>query len=88
MVNIAPNPACTHPQFQHHVAVNRITADDTPAGPVTAFMADVHIWCADPPVGCGRPFQFLGLPFGLSYDHPMSSPNGTELRAPISPALA
>jgi hypothetical protein len=88
VANTVPDPACTHPKFAHHVAVNRINQDGSPDSPATAFMADVHIWCADPPHGCGRPFQFIGLPLGMSYAQPMASPDGTELRAPITPMPA
>jgi hypothetical protein len=51
-----------------------------------AYMADVTVSCAPPPHGCGEPFRFTGLPAGMSFSHPMVSPNETELRAPIRPA--
>lgn len=88
MANIAPDPTCTHPEFQQYVAVNRIVTGDEPDTPVKAFMADVRIWCADPPTGCGRPFQFIGLPYGMSFEQPMASPDGAELRAPVRPVPA
>lgn len=46
------------------------------------WIADVTIKC----VRCGVPFRFLGLPGGLSFERPMVSITGEELRAPIEPA--
>lgn len=46
---------CAHENFKAKVGVHRLTKIDD--GPVTGYVAEVTINC----VGCGRPFQFLGL---------------------------
>ena len=67
---------CTHEDFHARVAVGRILD-------VGKFVADVTIKCAD----CGEPFRFVGVPAGISYDHPMISIDGLELHAPIEPEI-
>lgn len=68
-------PNCEHRNLSASVDVNRI--ED-----IGAFHADIRIACAD----CGEPFQFVGVPIGLSYDRPTVEFGGRELRAPIRPA--
>ena len=70
---------CDHMNFAANVAVNRIQEGE--GGPVTKYMADVTVKCAD----CGTPFRFIGLPAGIDFKSPMVSVNGEELRAPIAP---
>jgi hypothetical protein len=67
---------CTHPEFHANVAVARI--ED-----VGKFVAEIRVRC----VRCGEPFRFVGVPAGLSYDHPMVSIDGLELNAPIEPEI-
>jgi len=70
---------CTHQNFKGEIAVNRLTREE--GGEVRSFMADLRISCAD----CGRPFQFIGVPFGLLSDKPTMSADMQELRIPIHP---
>jgi len=71
---------CPHLNTHSEIDVIRIT-DDNPVDTVVAFQADIRIRCED----CGDPFVFVGLPAGLSYYTPSTSPNGEEMRAPIAP---
>jgi hypothetical protein len=75
--------SCQHFNFQAYVNVCRLTADTDP-DKVVGFAADVKINCVD----CGMPFEFTGLPSGVSVTNskPMVSIDGTELRAPIKPS--
>lgn len=73
---------CQHEAFEATVEVNRLMkASD---GPVTGYSASVTIWCAD----CREPFQWIGVPIGLSPRSPAVSLDGRELRAPLRPASA
>lgn len=65
---------CRHEVFAASVNVNRM--EDT-----GCFAADIVIRC----VQCDEPFRFLGLPAGISFERPMVSVTGCELRAPIEP---
>jgi hypothetical protein len=56
------------------VAVNRF--EDT-----GRFAADITIRC----VVCDEPFRFMGVPGGISWEHPAASVDGLELRCPIEP---
>jgi len=69
------NQPCDHPSFEGHIAVNRLVD-------IGRFAADISIVCAV----CGLPFRFMGLPGGLSPDHPTISVDGTEARLPLMPA--
>jgi len=71
---------CQHEHFAAHVEVNRLT--DAEGGPVTGYAADITVRCA----ACGQPFEWIGVPGGLSPGQPMCSVDRTELRAPIHPA--
>ena len=68
------NAECRHEDFVANVAVNRL--EDT-----GGFAADITIRCAE----CQKPFQFLGLPGGLSPDKPTVSADCPEARMPIAP---
>lgn len=69
---------CEHKNFKANVAVNRLTNEK---GLVTSYSADIEIHCEQ----CMMPFQFVGLPNGLSPSYPTVSIEGTELRQPIKP---
>ena len=71
--------ACEHLEFEARVEVGRLTEGE--GGKVTSFSADVRITCTD----CGKPFLFVGVPFGLSPNQPTVSVDGQELRCPIIP---
>jgi hypothetical protein len=45
------------------------------------FVAEISVSCAL----CETKFRFLGVPAGISFDRPMVSVDGTELRAPMAP---
>ncbi len=75
-----PARPCTHEDFHANVTVARVEPHPV-GGMPKAFVADIHVNCAD----CGAPFTFVGVPCGLSYDQPRCSVDGTELRAPIRP---
>lgn len=70
---------CGHESFLGSVAVARLSHEED--GPITGFMADVRIECAQ----CGRPFQFLGLPAGLNTQGATVSVDGLEARLGICP---
>lgn len=69
-----PDPDCPHDNFKAHVKVNHIT--DT-----GKYVADVTITCDR----CNLPFQFLGLPPGISFKNPTVSLDGLEAQLPIAP---
>lgn len=72
---------CAHLAFSCQAKINRLSHKE--GGPITGYSADISIVCAD----CGIPFRFLGLNAGNSHIEPRVSVDGTELRAPIEPAL-
>lgn len=65
---------CKHKGFVANVAVNRLEDSG-------GFAADITIKCVE----CQQPFQFLGLPGGLSPNMPTVSVDRTEARMPIAP---
>lgn len=72
---------CDHSSFRADVSVFRLSRDE--GGPVTGYTADVRVSCNS----CGLPFRFVGLPAGTHYAEPRVSIDGTELRAPLEPAV-
>ena len=72
---------CAHHNFQAKVSVGRLSHAD--GGPITGYTADIIIHCAD----CGLPFRFIGLSAGTHHSEPRVSIDGTELRAPLEPAI-
>lgn len=66
---------CEHNVFTANVTVNRLEDSG-------GFAADITIRCAE----CQVPFQFLGLPGGLTPDKPTASVDLTEARMPIAPS--
>lgn len=74
--------SCEHLNFAASVEVARITKVD--GGPAVEFMADITVHCAE----CHLPFRWRGLPMGMSYDKPMVSIDGYELRAPLEPDVS
>jgi len=71
---------CDHPNFKATVDVARITSN-TDETKVIAFKADVDIKCAE----CKESFVFVGLPQGLTQQHPTVSISGETMSAPIEP---
>lgn len=70
---------CEHVNFKANVSVGRLSLED--GGPITHYSADVTIECAE----CGEPFEFLGLPVGLTSYGATTSLDALELRAAIKP---
>lgn len=86
---ISPDRPCRHEAFFVQADVGRIGEEDPGAdGMPRAYMLDISVKCDDPPNGCGEPFRFTGVQAGMSFQHPMCSPDETMLRAPIRPASA
>lgn len=71
---------CKHMDFKANVKVGRLTAAEN-SDVVVWFDAEVTIECAE----CGIPFEFMGLPMGLSPLEPCCSVTGVEARMPIKP---
>lgn len=65
---------CEHKKFD--AQVNIIRLEDS-----GKFMAEVKVKCVE----CNTPFQFLGMPMGLSFTKPMVEVLATEARLPIQP---
>ena len=62
------------------VEVSRCTR--TPDDPtVVAYYAEIKVWC----LACKKPFEFIGLPMGMSPGQPRTSVDGQEARMPIKP---
>lgn len=72
--------ACPHMNFKTMARVGRLTDGDD--GEVVAYAVDLKVWCVD----CGEQFEWMGLPGGVSPDHPTVSFDRLELRAPIRPS--
>lgn len=72
---------CPHMQFRTITRVGRLS--DVEGGPITGYTAEIKVECVD----CGLPFRFRGLAAGSHFAEPRVSADGTELRAPLEPAL-
>ena len=70
---------CPHLNFNCFVDVNRISGKDAEPEKVVAYTADIRIECRN----CGQPFEFFGLPFGLSFYRPTVSLDNRQLRVPL-----
>lgn len=71
---------CPHEAFDVLATVNRL--QPAPDEPVSAYVTDLRITCAD----CTEPFRFIGVQAGLRPDRPMCSVDETELHIPVRPA--
>lgn len=71
---------CVHMNFKAVVKVSRLT--DGENGPVTSYMAEVTVECAE----CHLPFEFMGLPGGLISGAAAVSADAQEARLFICPA--
>jgi hypothetical protein len=72
---------CPHEEFNTLARIGRLS--DVEGGPITGYTANIKIECAL----CGLPFRFRGLAAGSHFAEPRVSADGTELRAPLEPAL-
>ena len=73
--------ACEHMNFRCEASIGRLSQVE--GGPITGYCADVRISCTE----CGVPFRWIGLAAGNHPSQPRVSIDGTELRAPLEPAL-
>ena len=72
--------ACEHASFACQANIGRLS--DEEGGPITGYVADITVKCAD----CGLGFRFVGIPAGNHHSEPRVSIDGLKLRAPIEPA--
>lgn len=72
--------SCEHQNFHAVAEISRCTRSDTDPT-VVAFYCDLKIRCLD----CNIPFEFIGLPMGLSPGQPRCSVDAQEARMPIKP---
>jgi hypothetical protein len=72
---------CEHKNFESSVRIGRLTTEEEP-DVVSKYMADIKIQCAD----CKLPFEFMGVPNGMSFFQPMLNIDNTEMRAPLKPS--
>lgn len=71
---------CKHTKFECHASVIRLHEEETPEI-ITGYTSDITITCME----CGTPFQFVGVPGGVSPNQPMVNFDSTKLRAPLVP---
>jgi hypothetical protein len=76
---LALTEECFHPDFVANVEVCRIQEDmkKRPQG----YMAEITIEC----VNCDEAFRWVGLPLGLSWEHPSTDLKELVLNAPMLP---
>jgi hypothetical protein len=72
--------ACPHMNFDCNASVGRISKGGEDPDVIVAYTADIIICCHD----CGQPFEFLGLPFGMSFYRPTMSINGQRACLPLA----
>ncbi len=72
----------TCPHLNHNIfaSIARIQKSELEPETIIAYSADIKIECRD----CGQPFEFIGLPNGMSFYRPTVSINGLELRVPLA----
>lgn len=71
---------CKHENFRVQANIARCQRnDDDPT--IVVFYCELTVFCTD----CNVPFEFIGLPMGLSPGQPMCSVDGQEARMPIKP---
>lgn len=75
-------PECKHHEFISKVSVFRLTENEHPNAEPSGFSAEVLIKCKE----CGREFEFIGVPGGMSAEYPTVSMDNKELRIPIKPS--
>lgn len=71
---------CPHLNIMAHVHNLRVT--EIAGQPALHWIAAVVVKCAQ----CGCPFQFLGLPTGMSVDTPAAAPGARIAHLPMVPA--
>ena len=73
---------CKHEHFFVQANVIRLTADNIVPEKIVGYCADIKIYCSE----CHQPFEFIGVPVGISNSRPMVSFDGTEIRMPLKPS--
>lgn len=68
-----------HDRFEAEASVIRLSEKE--GGVITHFRVDVRVRCTL----CDTPFQWIGLPNGISPEQPTRSLDGLELSAPVEP---
>lgn len=72
--------SCKHENFHAQANIARCTrSEDDPT--IVAYYCDLTVRCTQ----CEKPFEFIGLPMGLSPGQPCCSVDGQEARIPIKP---
>ena len=71
---------CIHENFQVVANIARCTRSEEDST-VVAYYCELTVKCAT----CEKPFEFIGLPMGMSPGQPRCSVDGQEARMPIKP---
>jgi hypothetical protein len=74
-----PPMTCEHLNFSANVDISRLASKE--GGPITSYLAEVRIVCAD----CGLPFEFRGLPVGVNLQGAAVAVDALEARLAITP---
>lgn len=72
---------CNHKSFAAKCEVSRLVKPTNKSDIADDYTMDVTVKCAE----CGMPFEFIGVPAGISFKHPTVSADFKELRVPIRP---
>lgn len=71
---------CKHEDFRANAAIQRCQrGDDDPT--IVVYYCELRVHCAV----CNKPFEFVGLPMGMSPGEARCSVDGQEARLPIKP---
>ncbi len=70
---------CKHEKFQANSRVGRLS--EVEGGPITRYVIEIQVHCVE----CMMPFQFVGLPGGVSPNYPTTCVEKIEARMPIKP---
>lgn len=76
-----PAAECPHEAFAVRADINRVTDVDGPDGKVIGYDLEIAVDC----VACMTPFEYMGLPLGMSPAHPTGTFDGLMLTAPVRP---
>jgi hypothetical protein len=71
---------CQHMNFEARANISRCQRSETDPT-IMAYFCELTVRCTL----CGAPFEFIGLPMGLSPGGPRCSVDGHEARLPIKP---
>ena len=71
---------CEHEDFLVNADITRCTRSEEDQT-IVAYYCELKVTCKV----CDKPFEFIGLPMGMSPGQPRCSVNGQEARMPIKP---